>query len=189
MAKKRKRGRPPSENPMLHTAVVLPRDLLGRLKRDAERREIGLSAEIRQRLLAYEQDRDLDLLKQRDERTKDLIEAVKLLADNLNGDLGMAWHEHPYALGAFKAGVAAFLAPYHPKGDASVRPDTRVVGEPDDPPEAVGRTHARIIMAARGEGKSRRANPPWHQFASVRGRLRPARWRGACVRRSPSGTP
>ena len=154
LAKKRKRGRPRSENPMVHTAVVLPRDLLSRIKKDAERREIGLSAEVRQRLQVYEQDRDLAVLKGRDEETKSLIEAIKLLADNLAGDLGKRWYEHPYTLAAFKAGIAVFLGHYEPKGDVGARPDTRLVGEPSDPPEAVGRTHARIIMTAqRGDSE------------------------------------
>jgi hypothetical protein len=131
---------------MVHTAVVLPRDLLERLRREAEARDRGLSTEIRQRLLAYEQDRDLELLQQRDHETKDMLEAIKLLADNLAGDLGKKWHEHPYGLAAFKAGVAAFLARYQPEGDESVRPDTRVVGESNDPPDVVGRTHARLIL-------------------------------------------
>jgi hypothetical protein len=155
LIKQRKKGRPRSENPMVHTAVVLPRDLLERLRKEAERRDHGLSTEIRERLRVYEQDRDLEILKQRDHETKDLLEAIKLLADNLAGDLGKKWHENPYALAAFKAGVAAFLAPYQPKGDAIARPDTRVVGEPDDPPDVVGRTHARLIsIAMQREGEN-----------------------------------
>ena len=109
--KKRKKGRPPSENPMVHTAVVLPRDLLGRLKRDAEASDRGLSTEIRQRLqLTY----DLEGLP-RDRETNDLVEAIKTLADNLAGDLGKKWYQNAYALAAFKAGVAAFLAQYQPR--------------------------------------------------------------------------
>src|ERR1019366_282282 len=87
----------------------------------------------------------------KDLETDDLVNAIKNLADNLAGDLGKKWHEHEYALAAFKAGVAAFLAQYKPDCDESERPDARVVGEPDDPPEAVGRTHARLIwIASRG---------------------------------------
>jgi hypothetical protein len=126
LKKQQKKGRPRLENPM----------------------DIGLSTEIRQRLLVYEQDRDLAAFQNRDHQTQNLIEAIKSLANNLDGDLGKRWHEHAYALAAFKAGVAAFLAQYKPEGDASKRPDTRVVGEPDDPPETVGRTHARLIWIA-----------------------------------------
>ena len=54
-----------------------------------------------------------------------------------------------YALAAFKGGVATFLAPYPPEGDESVRD---IAGHPDHP-ETVGRTHARLIMVARGGEK------------------------------------
>ena len=52
LIKQRKKGRPRSENPMVHTAVVLPRDLLEQLRKDAEASGRGLSTEIRQRLQA-----------------------------------------------------------------------------------------------------------------------------------------
>ena len=129
---------------MVHTAVLLPGDMLERLRRDAAASDQGLATEIRQRLqLTY----DLQGLP-RDPETKDLVRNIENLADNVAGDLGKKWHEHGYALAAFKAGVAAFLAQYKPQGDESVRPDTRVVGEPNDPPETVGRTHARLIWIA-----------------------------------------
>jgi hypothetical protein len=147
----RKKGRPRSKNPMVHTAIVLPRDLLERVKKDADRRDHGVSTEIRERLLVYERDRDLEVLKQRDEETKALLTAIESLANIVAGDLGKKWHEHPYALAAFKAGVAAFLAQYQPEGDVKVRPDTRLVGGPNDPPEAVGRTHARSIWYTMGK--------------------------------------
>ena len=39
---------------------------------------------------------------------------------------------------------------YQPKGDETVRPDTQLVG---DPPDVVGRTHARLIgIAGHEEG-------------------------------------
>jgi len=137
---------------MVHTAVVLPQGLLVQLKRDAEASDRGLSTEIRQRLqLTY----DLQSLP-RDQETTDLVDAIKTLADNLAGDLGMTWHQHPYALKAFKAGVAAFLHQYRPKGDENRRPDTRVIGEADDAAEVVGRKHARLVWAARfGNGQTR----------------------------------
>jgi hypothetical protein len=146
--KQRKRGRPPSANPMVHTAVVLPRALLNRLKADAESFGQGLSTVIRRRLqLTY------DLEELRDPETNRLIDAVTMLADNLAGDLGRKWYQHPYALAAFKAGVAALLAEHRPKGNEGIRPDTRVVGNSDDPAEVVGRTHARLIQIARGSSR------------------------------------
>jgi hypothetical protein len=211
-----KKGRPRSENPMVHTAVVLPRELLDRLRQDAEvargeaveteagaarhprgRGRIhlgtlqrpkpktgfsdgrggftdrgpktsrqGISTEIRRRLqLTYDQEGLPS-----DPPTSNLVEAIKKLADNLADDLGKKWHEHPYALAAFKAGVATFLAQYQPEGDATKRPVAIFPGrsaaafaslpvesfaegverEPDDPPEAVGRTLARAILRASG---------------------------------------
>lgn len=141
MIKQRKKGRPPSENPMVHTAVVLPQDLLKRLRADAERSKRGLSTEIRQRLQwTY----DLERLPH-DPETSDLIERIKRLTNTLAGDLGKKWYESNYAMAAFKGGLGELLAPYAPEGDEGVRD---IPGHAD-PPEAVGRTHARIIMAAR----------------------------------------
>jgi hypothetical protein len=48
-------------------------------------------------------------------------------------------------MAAFKAGVADFLARYQPEGDERVPPDAQVIG---DPPDVVGRTHARLIGIA-----------------------------------------
>jgi hypothetical protein len=145
LIKQRKIGRPRSENPMVHTAVVLPQDLLKRLRTDAERSERGLSTEIRQRLqLTY----DLEGLP-RDPETSDLIEYIKSLANNLASDLGKKWHESSYALAAFTGGLMTFLAQHVPKGDQGKRD---IAGHSDNP-ETVGRTHARLIMAARGVEK------------------------------------
>jgi hypothetical protein len=149
LIKKSKKGRPRSENPMVHTAVVLPRDMLEWLRRDAEASGQGLSAEIRAQLQV-----NYLMMKTKtkdDPETSSLLAAIRHLANFLARDLGKKWHEHAYALAAFKAGVASFLARYHPEGDERVRPDTRVAGEPDDPPDVVGRTHARNIGIARHE--------------------------------------
>lgn len=117
----------------------------------------GSATEIRDRLqTGY-------LLRARpdDPETSALLAAIRHLADFLARDLGKKWHEHPYALAAFKAGVASFLARYHPEGDERVRPDTRIAGEPDDPPDVVGRTHARHIGIARHEDEDEEAMPDY----------------------------
>jgi hypothetical protein len=132
-------GRPLSQNPMVHTAVVLPADLISKLRADAEAEGRGLSAEIRQRLGATYQ------LLRGDPETGNLLNAIKHLAYFLARDLGKEWHQHPYAMAAFKAGVADLLSRYQPEGDERVRPETQVVG---DPPDVVGRTHARRIRIA-----------------------------------------
>lgn len=130
---------------MVHTAIVLPRDLLERLRRDAEAAGQGLSAEIRMQLqLNY-------LMKTtNDPETNNLLAAIKHLAEMLARDLGKQWHQHRYVMAALKAGVAAFLARYKPEGDEGVRPGS-VAGEPNDPADAVGRTHARLIGIAKHE--------------------------------------
>lgn len=145
MKKQPKKGRPPSQNPMVHTALVLPQDLLEGLKKDAAIADQGLSAEIRERLyFAHRLQRDPEMI--------DLIRLIQNLADGLADDLGKKWHEDPYALAAFKAGVAEYLAQYHPEGDPSARPDRRESGEPNDPPEAVGRTLARLFWSTSRKG-------------------------------------
>lgn len=133
MKEKRKSGRPRAENPMLHTAVVLPPELVARLKSDAQASDQGLSAEIRQRL-------QLSYLSQGRE-TNRFLAAVGKLADMLARDLGTEWYEHSYALSAFKAGVVELLSRYLLEGSENQRPD----GNGDDPPDVVGRTYARLI--------------------------------------------
>jgi hypothetical protein len=141
LIKKVKKGRPRSENPMVHTAVVLPADLISKLKADAEVEGRGLSAEIRLRLGATY----LMQLSRGDPETGNLLHTIKQLSDFLARDLGKRWHQHPYVMAAFKAGVADLLARYQPEGDERVPPDAEVIG---DPPDVVGRTHARRIGIA-----------------------------------------
>jgi hypothetical protein len=138
---------------MVHTAVALPRDMLERLKREAKAADRGLSTEIRLRLERPE----------RDVATLRLLDAIALLADYVADDLGKKWYEHAYALAAFKAGVTGLLAYYLPEGDENVPPETTRYDkrldpdrwgafEPDDSPETVGRTYARLVwLALRGD--------------------------------------
>jgi hypothetical protein len=141
LTKKKKVGRPRSEKPMVHTAVVLPPELIAQLKADAKKSGQGMSAEIRERLrVTY-----LMELSRGDPETGNLLNAIKHLSDFLARDLGKRWHQHPYVMAAFKAGVADLLARYPPEGDERVPPDAEVIG---DPPDVVGRTHARRIGIA-----------------------------------------
>jgi hypothetical protein len=126
---------------MVHTAVVLPADLISKLKADAEAEGRGLSTEIRLRLAASY----LMQLSRGDTETGNLLHAIEHLSDFLARDLGKKWHQHPYAMAAFKAGVTDLLARYQPEGDERVPPDAQVIG---DPPDVVGRTHARRIGIA-----------------------------------------
>jgi hypothetical protein len=125
---------------MVHTAIMLPRDLLERIRKSAERAHHGLSAEIRLVLQVH-----YLLTIPFDPKTSQLLDAIKTLSEKLDRDIGTKWHENAYAWAAFKAGVEAFLARNRPDGDESVRPGTPFAGEPNDPPDVVGRTHARII--------------------------------------------
>jgi hypothetical protein len=126
---------------MVHTAVVLPPDLIAQLKADAKKTGQGMSAEIRARLrVTY-----LMQLSRGDLETGKLLQAIKHLSDGLARPLGKRWHQHPYVMAAFKAGVADFLARYQLEGDERVPPDAEVIG---DPPDVVGRTHARLIGIA-----------------------------------------
>jgi hypothetical protein len=126
---------------MLHTAVVLPQDLLKRLRMDAERSNHGLSTEIRQRLQSTYEGKGPPI----DPETSKLVASIESLAESLVGDLRKKWHESRYALAAFKGGLATFLAPYQSDSDLNVRD----ADDHNDSPEVVGRTHARLIMAAR----------------------------------------
>jgi hypothetical protein len=141
LKEKKKSGRPRAENPMVHTAVVLPPELVARLKTDAEASGQGLSAEIRQRLQSTYLSQGLPA------ETNRLLAAIRKLADMLARDLGTEWYGHSYALAAFKAGVLALLSRYELEGNEKLRPD----GEGDDPPEAVGRTYARLIEIGHDE--------------------------------------
>jgi hypothetical protein len=125
---------------MVHTAVVLPRHLLEQLRKDAAASNKGLSTEIRQILKVHYMLQALP----KEFETRNLLDAIWRLAEFLAKDLGKKWHEDPYVLAAFKAGVASFLVRYHPEGDEKVRPGASA-GEPNDPPDVVGRTHARRI--------------------------------------------
>jgi hypothetical protein len=144
LIKKKKIGRPRSDEPMVHTAVVLPPDLIDQLKADAKTNGQGMSAEIRERLRATY----LMQLSRGDIETGNLLNAVRHLSDFLARDLGKRWHEHPYAMAAFKAGVMEFLARYQPEGEGSKHPGAAKSGGADDPADVVGRTHARLIGIA-----------------------------------------
>jgi hypothetical protein len=134
---------------MVHTAVVLPRDLLEGLKKAAEGDGRGLSTEIRARL-----QHSANFLNglQIDPVTGDLLNSIRLLGETLESDMGAKWHRDRDVLAAFKAGVMAFLGQYPLQAYESAGPENRGAGEPDAP-EVVGRTLARRIWTEKHEGK------------------------------------
>jgi hypothetical protein len=116
---------------MMHTAVVLPQGLIAHLKADGEKAGRGLSAEIRQRLAILQDD---------DPETQKLIEFIKTLADKSAGYFDKKWHEREYAKAAFVGGILKYFGPLSTERD--------IPGHTDNP-EAVGRTLAGLILAAR----------------------------------------
>ena len=124
---------------MVHTAVLLPGDLIMRLKKDAIGH--GLSAEIRRRLQT-----SYDRQEGHDPRTSELVQCIVELASSLARDLGVQWYSTEFAREAFKAGVAEFLG----ENEADGPSEAPYSGHPDDaPPVVIGRTHARLIWIAR----------------------------------------
>jgi hypothetical protein len=148
-----KKGRPPSDNPMVHTAVMLPSDLSRRLKKDGEASGRGLSGEIRHRLEeSYDPKRSLDA------DTAILLSCIGRLADEIAKDDHMGgqrqWYEHPQALSAFKAGVDTLITRYQakerprpPRSKSAEPSEPLKQEEPTDPPEVIGRTYARRILS------------------------------------------
>ena len=144
-----RRGRPPSKHRMVHTAVVLPRDLLERLRKDGEASGKGLSHEVRLLLnlaLMLKTERD-------DPRTASLLRAIRSLAKTLARDFGTQWDQHPYTYAAFRAGVLDFLGRY----EKVVAENAKAVGSDaptayQSPPELVGRAHARVIGLSHDAG-------------------------------------
>jgi hypothetical protein len=133
----------------MHTAVVLPQGLAERLKADARSRGHGLSTEIRLRLEQTYYDQRGDAL---DPKTDDLTDSINWLASNLARSFGTKWHQHPYVLAAFRAGVELFLAQHQPEGDENTPPDTAglfVQKHPKDPPAVVGRADAQFIIMSK----------------------------------------
>jgi hypothetical protein len=129
---------------------VLTPQLAERLKADAKRRGHGLSTEIRLRLEQTYYDQRGEPL---DPPTNDLNDKINWLASNLARRFGTKWHQHPYVLAAFRAGVEFFLAQSQPEGDENTPPDT--VGffghkHPKDPPAAFfGRADAEFIIMSK----------------------------------------
>lgn len=141
LKKRMKKGRPPSAETMAHTGVVLPNDLLQRLKGNGASSGRGLSGEIRHRLqIAYEQEA-------RDPETRYLVECTEHFADSLERDLNVPWHQTEFGRSAMKAGLLVLLREYDTGSDKA--PAAPWSGYPDDaPPEVVAETHMRLVMRA-----------------------------------------
>jgi hypothetical protein len=146
---------------MLHTAVVLPREVVQRLKEAGKASGTGLSEQVRLRLqlaeLVTQGEEQQELLRRlqaladfprppEDPKTKELLRAIRRISQTLARDLAKQWHENPYVHAAFKAAILDCLKRYGPDEEAD--PDEPMSTE-RGPPEAVGRTHARMIALGR----------------------------------------
>ena len=130
MVKKKKRT---SDKAMVHTAVVLPPEMLAALREQGALHGRTMSQEIRERLAGslFEETRD--------EKTRQLAAEIVQLASEVLHDFKTHWHAEPRAHKAFLAAVADQIGSYEP-------PPTPTSGSPDDqsdPPDVIGRALAR----------------------------------------------
>lgn len=140
--KKRRRSAPA----MVHTAVVLPPDMIERLKQS----ERGLSEEIRRRLeRSLAEDAALAAI---DPETQDLIEAVAWMADQLQRDTSVPWHYHQRAHEALSTAFQTYFASLKPplsEGPPGVT-DLFLAYLADDP-QTLGRAIARHYVRFKEE--------------------------------------
>jgi hypothetical protein len=132
MVEKKKRT---SGKAMLHTAVVLPAEMLAELRERGALHGRTMSQEIRERLAGslFEETRDA--------KTRQLEAEIVQLASEVLHDFKAHWHAEPRAHKAFLAAVADQIGSYEP-------PSTPTSGSPDvndlsDPPDVIGRALAR----------------------------------------------
>ena len=152
LTKQRKKGRPPSENPMVHTAVVLPRDLIEQLKSEGAISGRGLSTEIRRRLHA-----SFGAAQQPSTPNTDLlINLIKKIDQNLSHDA--SWSESDLASEVFKWGVIDVISELTAHG-GEPRPGTIKLQSrygSDVKAEIIGRTLARTAFAQNANEALRR---------------------------------
>jgi hypothetical protein len=114
--KKRTRG--------IHTAVVLPPDVLDQLRRS----ELGVSEEIRRRVALTLEDDAYDA------PTRELVRGIMRLAAEVERETGCAWHDHSGAHLAFRQAILSRLARLKPKqGPITFGERPHQTGPGDDP--------------------------------------------------------
>jgi hypothetical protein len=130
--------------------VRVERDTHAALHKAAEAAGHTITEEVRQRLAAsFERDRDPKLTELQ-RRTSELVDLVQ------SWGVGKKWHSDPFAFKVLRAGMLALL-------EATPRPPGEVVAptgsmlSPNDDPETLGRTLARVVLEkekalARGQG-------------------------------------
>jgi hypothetical protein len=123
--KKRTRG--------IHTAVVLPRDVLEQLRRS----ERGVSEEIRRRIaLTFEQD-SIDPV------TRELRDGLVDIAKLLRQDYAVEWYTWPPAYQAFAAAMAKRIAEYAPPPGILASAGATKDMLREESPETIGRMRER----------------------------------------------
>jgi hypothetical protein len=106
--KRRQRAKPA----MVHTAVVLPPEMIEQLKQS----DRGLSEEIRGRLKE-----SLDAESKYDPQTRELAENIMELAAQIPRHAKAEWHQHPEAHAVLKKMIQVFLEARMPQTpDASI---------------------------------------------------------------------
>jgi hypothetical protein len=121
----------------IHTAVVLPPEVLDRLRQS----ERGVSEEIRRRIaLTLEQDAI-------DPATRELLAAVTWIAGELHRQSRASWHAFPKAHEALSVAIQTWLEMVKPKEPGGAANDLL---SPDDPP-TLGRSIARHYQRFKAE--------------------------------------
>jgi hypothetical protein len=131
VVKKKKRT---SDKAMVHTAVVLPPEMLAALREQGALHGRAMSQEIRERLAGslFEE--------MRDAKTRQLAAEIVQLASEVLHDFKTHWHAEPRAHKAFLAAVADQIGSYEPPPTTSGSPD---INDLSDPPDVIGRALAR----------------------------------------------
>jgi hypothetical protein len=152
MEKKRRRRQ---GEPGVHTAVVLPREMLDQLRASGRERGRGVSEEIRERLAG-------SLLEDAaDQKTRTLVAEMSQLAEEVRLDFGTPWHADMNAHAALVAAMDDQLASHKPKEVSAAVPALFGPANINDPPEVIGRALARKYRREKQEiDASRNAYSP-----------------------------
>jgi hypothetical protein len=140
MEKKRRRRQ---GEPGIHTAVVLPREMLDQLRESGRERGRGVSEEIRNRLGGSLLDDTLD------QTTRLFTGEILELAREVRRDCGAEWHADVNAHEVFSGAVADQLASHKPTATSAAAASGTTT--PPDDPAVVGRAIARAYRRDREE--------------------------------------
>jgi hypothetical protein len=125
----------------VQTAVRLPREMHERLKQSPD----GVSEEIRRRL---ERSFELDAF---DPRTRDLVEAVAWMADQIERDTMSSWHQRPKAHETLVEALQTYLAKLKPAPSGGTPGVSDMWDSFIDDPPTLGRAIARHYVRFKEE--------------------------------------